>query len=294
MADLSDIVPVPTPGLTAQSARVISISGRTVTVDLGGPVTIPTLDSCYPVPDQYVWIIGTGTAMIAVGAMGGPYRQATMTVTATNTTTATGIVNGVSGSHAKFGAFTPSIGDVLPLIWSADGNIAWVGPLPGVAYVPPPPSGGGSGGSPSGGGSGGVTTGTATYAATQAGSFSALSGFQSGRVNFNADGTYFYGTSRFKELQGRTITGFRVNLAGVVPYAVGAGSVFGHGAASHGSVSPSHGFSGGSISGTGWRPLSLSLAAYLIAGTGTGGLMFTGSGSDAGTPYGTLQFDWRR
>lgn len=273
-------------GLTSRSARVIAVKGRTLTVDLGGGIDIPCVSECNPVPDQWVYILSTGTSMIAVATLGGTYQQATVTVTSNATNTVTGVVNGLSRVVTKSGAFTASVGDVLPLHWSADSSGVWALATPGAAYVPPPAGGGGTSGG------GGVTSGTATYPASWGGTYSETRNAWFPGDIFNRGG-YFYGASRFRELQGRTITGFRINL--VRSAGSGPVSVFGNGQAVPSGIPP-HSYSAGSVTPTGWVSLPLGLASYMIGGSGTGAIILeVGVGETLlGLPYGTLQFDWRK
>lgn len=293
MTDLTDLLAAPAVGITTLTARVIKVTGRTLTVDLGGTaagVDIPCVDSCNPQPNQYVLIQSNGTSMMALGAIGGQYRQATVTVTADATNAVTGMLNGRTATITKMGAFTPTVGAVLPLIWSADGSGVWAGATPGAAYVPPAA---GDGGTSSGGGT--ISTGTATYPATYAGVYSSAYGWASGDPSITTSlstGGFFYGTSRFRELQGRTITGFRANI--VRKGGSAAMSIYGNPQGSP-SGAPSLGYSAGSSSASGWITLPIGLANYLIGGSGTGGLAITAVGvALRGLPYGTLQFDWRR
>lgn len=288
--ELADVIKPSAPAPSVRRARVISVAGRNLTVDLGGGITIPSLDSCNPVPDQWVYIIGEGSSMMAVGAIGGVYRQATLTATSSTSTTVTGLVNGVSTAVTKAGAFTVTNGDVLPLFWAADNSAVWVLGKAGVPYVPPAEGGGSSGGG------GTVTTGTYTYAASRSARFAGgewISGSPSAKAGY---GIFLYGSGRFRGLQGRTITGFRANLS----WSAGGGSltVYGHPHASAPAGPASLGYNAGSRSPTGWVSLPTGLANYLIAGSGTGGLTFaqggTIFGSLHGIPSGTLQFDWRK
>lgn len=293
MTELADLLPKPGDGVTVRRARVIDVQGSSLYVDMGGGITIARLDTCNPIPGQQVYIISEGSSMTAVAAIGGPWRQSTITVTDVSTTDVRGLINGVSTVIPKMGEFTPAVGDVLPLVWSADGGAVWAGGKPGLEYVPPapttPPSSGG-------GGTGGttVTTGTSSYPATWAGKYNAGgSGWISGNLysSFDANG-FFYGASRFRELQGRTITGFRVNLVRVS--GSGAAEVYGNGQAGPSGMPPLS-YNAGSVNPGGWVSLPIGLASFMIAGTGTGALILMGSfGQVAGLPYGTLQFDWRK
>lgn len=291
MTELSDLLAAPSDGVTSRTARVIAVKGRTLTVDLGGGIDIPCLDSCNPLPDQYVQIISNGTSMIAISAIGGVYKQATVTVTANATNTVTGVVNGVSKVITKMGAFTPAVGDTLPLIWAADGSAVWAGATPGAAYVPPPAGGGGTGGG------GGITSGTTTYPVSSTSTYTASGGWLTGGGTGQSDtttGLFCYGSGRFRELQGRTIRGFRINIA----RNIGSGTInfYTHAYGTHPSGAPA--LSNGPVGrgGSGWISLPVSMANWLIAGSGTGGIAIYGLPFLAlfGSPYGALQFDWSR
>lgn len=287
MSELSDLFAAPSSTVSTRRARVISVSGRNLVVDLGGAVTIPAVASCNPVPDQSVLIAVEGSSMTAIAAIGGVNRQATLTATSSTTTTVTGLLNGASRAVTKAGAFTVTAGDELPLLWAADGSDVWVLGKAGVPYVPPPSGGGGGGG-------GGVKSGTATYAATWSGSRESAGSWQSGSLRLGSTrmGGFFYGSSRFRELQGRTITGFRVNI--VRASGGGSVSVFSVSNSGPGAVSLPDGPTA-SVSPGGWRSLPIGMANWMISGSGTGGLVIPGgSGTLRGLPYGTLQFDWRK
>lgn len=283
MTELADILPKPADGVTVRRARVIEVQDSSLLVDMGGGITVARLDSCNPVPGQQVYIISEGSSMTAIAAIGGAWRQDTLTVTADATDSVTGLLNGVSTVVTKMGAYTAAVGAVLPLIWSANGHAVWAGATPGAAYVPPAP------GAPPTSGGGGATSGTASYAATWGG-YSTGSGWHSGALVLpNNLGGFFYGASRFRELQGRTIDAVRVNLQRLS----GSGSVSYEAVPNSGPSTISDGGPSGSVGTEGWSGLPPSVASYLIAGSGTGGLVFTGSGTLAGIPSGTLQFDWR-
>lgn len=278
MAELADLVPVADVPLTVRRARVISISGRQLTVDIGGPVVIGSLDSCNPMPNQWVFIIGEGTSMMAIGAVGGPYRQATLTVVSQTTDTVTGLVNGVSRTVGKTWAFTATAGDVLPLLWSPDGsNVSALG-LPGAAYVPP--SGGGGGGSNPGGG---TTTHTSYYAPVSSGYSDGGETF-SGSVRLSSGvGYYQYGVNRMNELQGRTIVSASINLLRII----GSGSVT-LTAYKGGTLGSS------SVATGGWVALPTARATDLVNGTGATTAHIVGSGTLKGVPDGgTIQIVWR-
>ena len=276
-----------------RSARVIRVDGRTLTVDMGGPVEVQSLDSCNPLPDQFVLI---AEGKFAIGAVAGEVRQATVKITDHSTNTVVGLVNGVSRIISKVGSYTPTIGDVLPLFWSADASAVWAGATPGLAYVPPPVSGGGAGtgtaggggGTSTGGGSTGgggiVTTGTATYSATGSGWFRLPSAAR-GSLNLNsgATGYYEYGFNRMNELQSRSIQWGTISL----PRTGGSGNVTI--TANKGGSTYSTVVSTGSAVG-----LNGSFLARLIDGSGGVNIYVTGSGWLAGRPSGgIIRIGWR-
>lgn len=280
MPSLSDLIPATTKQPSFLRARVISISGRKLTVDIGGAVVIDSLDSCNPKPDQQVLILDEGTSMLAVGAIAGPYRQATMTVVSNQTDTVTGLVNGVSKAVGKAWAFTATAGDVLPLLWSPDGsNVTALG-LPGAAYIPP--SGGGGGGTNPGGG--GTTTYTSYYPPTLSGTMygsTATNGtvvLGSGKTGF-----YSYGKNRMNELQGRALVSARINLLRVI----GSGNV------NIQSVKGTMQSALSSVGTGGWVSLPLIRASELIAGTGETQIFVYGSGQLKGAPGGAIEITWR-
>jgi hypothetical protein len=275
------------------TARVIKVEGRKLTVDLGGPIEVQCLDSCNPLPDQHVYIASDRGALMAVGAVNGVYRQPTITVSSSSETSVSGYVNGEYLLLPKMGIFVPTIGDVLPLIWSADASGVWVGSKPGVPYVPPPVSGGsaGSGGGTStGGGSTGgggiVTTGTATYTALASGYFNDAGRRIDGNLYLNDssdDGFYVYGHNRMNELQGRSIQWGTISM----PRYSGSGTVLLESLKANStstlSVSP------GSTVG-----LSGAFLSNLINGSGgTQVRAISGSGVIRGIPYGTIRIGWR-
>ena len=273
------------------TARVIKVEGRKLTVDLGGPIEVQCLDSCNPLPDQHVYIASDRGALMAVGAVNGVYRQPTITVSSSSETSVSGYVNGEYRLLPKMGIFVPEIGDVLPLIWSADASGVWVGSKPGVPYVPPPVSGGsaGSGGGTStGGGSTGgggiVTTGTATYAATRSAWLrSGASGTGNLILAGGNTGLLKYGYNRMNELQGRSIQWGSISL----PRLAGSGAV---------TLSATKGgVTGATMSATPGSSVGLSGAflSALINGSGLTDIYVTGSGTLAGTPYGTVRIGWR-
>lgn len=278
---LESLIP-PTPDFRQIIARVISVSGHTLMVDLGGPVQVLAVDGCNPRPNDSVVILVSASSMTAIAAVGGPYRQSKMTVTANATNTVTGVINGVSTAIPKSGTFTATVGQDIPLFWSADGAIVWALPNEQQATSGPPP-GGGSGGTP-----GGVTTGKSTYPPTSRATWSGTWHTLAVPVTTSLESVMFYGASRFRELQGRTITQFRAFLPGA-----GTVSVFGHPHAGTPGGAPTHGYSAGSVSMGNWVSLPIGLANYLIAGSGTGGIALTGSYNIV--PSGQqLEFSWRR
>ena len=288
--DLAQLAQVSGADSVFRSARVISIAGRTLTVDMGGPVVVQSLDSCNPLPDQYVLI---ADGKYAVGAIAGEYRQATILLTTHSTNQVGGLVNGVYRGVSKLGNFTPTVGDVLPLFWSADGSGLWAGDKPGLAYVPPPVTGGSSGtggGTSTGGGSTGgggiVTTGTATYTALASGYFNDAGRRIDGNLYLNDssdDGFYVYGHNRMNELQGRSIQWGTISM----PRYSGSGTVLLESLKANStstlSVSP------GSTVG-----LSGAFLSNLINGSGgTQVRAISGSGVIRGIPYGTIRIGWR-
>lgn len=276
-----------------RTAKVLSVSGRSLTVDMGGPIVVPSLNSCNPQPGQSVGVLIYGPAsMVAVGVAGGAYKQATLTATASTTTTVTGVLNGSSTVVPKIGAFTVTNGDVLPLMWSADGSGVWVLAQPGSAYVPPDSSGGGGSTPPSGGGgtSGGTSTYTSTYYATASGTH--LTSDISGNLNFNttffltsgAYGYFRYGLGRMRELRNRTLISGRIYL----PRLSGSGSV---------NLSVT-GNPGSNLTSTGgWAALGFSRVVELvnvpsIAQTQVQ-LVASSVGALKGVPAGTIQITWK-
>lgn len=287
MTELKDLVTQ--PALEASSpfriARVISLVGRSLTVDFGSGAAgtvVQAVVSCAPRPGDNVLVAMDGNRPIAVGVLNDPYRQAVLVTVSSTSTTVTGLLNGVSTAVTKAGAFTVSPGDNLPLIWSADGSAVWVLGKAGAAYVPPPPTGGGGGG-----GGGGSTPGsyTSSYAATSSGVQLLGGNRQSGDLNmgFTVDyGYYQYGYGRFNELVGKTILSGQIYL----PRTLGSGS-----------VTLQVDGAGGSSSATtgGWTPLSLTRLNDLISRpiVQMVEMKVYGSGSLRGIPAGTVQITWR-
>ena len=275
------------------TARVMKVEGRKLTVDLGGPIEIRCVDSCNPLPDQHVYIASDRGSLMALGAVEGVYRQPTITVTSSSDNSVSGYVNGEYRLLPKMGVFVPDLGDVLPLIWSADASGVWVGSKPGVPYVPPPATGGGAGtggGSSSGGGTTGgggvVTSGTATYAARLSGYYNNGGDFVSGNLYLNDnvdDGFYSYGLNSMNELQGRSIQWGTISM----PRYTGSGSVF------------LQAYKGGSTFTMSVTPgtsvgLPGDFLSKLINGSGTTEVRITsGSGVIRGRPYGTIRIGWR-
>lgn len=278
MTELADVTAEPAPGVTFRRARVISVSGHSLTVDMGGGIQVQALDHVYPVPDQWVLLAVDGQGMTAVGAISGVVRQATLTVTSTNATTATGLLNGVSAAVVKMGSFTPSVGNVLPLVWSADGSRVWVGGPEGAATVAPPAGGGASGGS------GAIGASTATYSASSSGTIMPSGGTVAGQLALGTSRTGFFafGVSRMNELQGRTLVAGRINLSRIS----GAGTV--SLTASKGGATTAQ-----TVTPGGWVALSAGVLSRLVNGTGATFVYLTGSGSLAGIPAGAVQIDWR-
>lgn len=286
--ELSELIPNAALGSVMFQAPVIQVEGRKLTVDLGGPVIVEAVDSCNPQVGQQALILQQGTTYRAVGAFGGPYRQATITVVSSTTDTVTGVVNGVSRSVQKAWAFTPSNGDVLPLLWSPDG--ATVVALGSADTVSP---GGGSGGGGGGGGGGGTSTYKTTYAPSGSGWRSELGGSSVSTrspvdLNFGVGGAktgyYRYGTNRFNELQGRTIVSARIKLE----RQSGSGNVTIR--VFKGSLNPSS----TSISPSGWVSLPLTRLNELRAGTGQTEIRVSGSGILRAAPSGVIEVTWRK
>lgn len=293
--ELADLFTSAASGINLRTARVISVNRGTVVVDLGGPVSVKTTDGCNPVPNQTVILALIGESIYALGALNGPYRQATITATSSTSTTVTGLINGVSVTIPKTSTATVIAGEVLPILWSADGFQLWAISKEAAVTVPPPvvgapSSGGGSGG---GGGTGGtvvtVQRGTSFYSPTEIATYNLLTsswGRFAPNISANKAGAFFYGNRRFAELQGRTIEGCWISLSGG-----GARSASRHNRA--GAVNGSTGVVAGlgTITASGAVDLGTAVGSALVAGTGTGGI-YLGSGVNA-ISGGRLQFNWR-
>lgn len=290
MTGLEDLVPAPQdPEATFKTARVISVSGHTLTCDVGGvAVTAIATDSCYPRADDYVVLMVQGAAYTAIGAVGGPVRQSLLTVTDSDATTVTGSLNGVSTTIPKSGSFSVSNGEMCLLHWSARGDRVWALPPEQAATSP------GGSGAGAGGGAGGFNSGKTVYSARSMGTYYTTYGRWStgfARPSATQYGLIFYGTNRFAELRGRTLTSIRAYL----PKAAGPTSTISIGG------HPYSGASGLPIIGTttvsrtigGWVSLPLSLASYLVS-AGTGGLWLQTSTGDAlVNSGGQIEIGWR-
>lgn len=289
MAGLADLIPAPA-GIGFKRARVIAVSGHTLTVDMGGPVEVPAVDSCTPRPDDTVLLVVEGQTMTAIAVVGGPVRQPTITVTSSTSETVTGLLNGVSTVIPKSGTFTADAADVCPLLWTADGSRVWC--LPNEQQeTSGPADGGGAGGAP-----GGVTSGKAVYAARSMSTwFTSYSKWVGGyaRPSATQDGLIFYGSGRFRELQGRTLTGIRAYL----PKASGPTSTVSIGLHSYSGQpggAPIYSTLPVSRSIGGWVSLPTSFATALVGGDGTGGLMFgLVSGDALINSGGQIEISWR-
>jgi Alternate to MurJ len=289
--ELADLFQAGGSGINLRTARVISVAGSTVTVDLGGAVTVKTTDGCNPVPEQTVILALIGQSIYAVGALNGPYRQASITATSSTSTTVTGLINGVSTVIPKTSTATVVAGEVLPILWSADGFQKWAISKEADPTLPPPVSGGGSAGGGSGGGGGVVApiTGTTYYSPTNIANYNVLTSAWAGfatKINANKPGAFFYGNRRFAELQGRTITACYIALSGGGARA----------ASRHNRSGPVNGSTGvvagiGTITASGNVNLGAAVGAALVAGTGTAGI-YLASGVNA-ISGGRLRFDWR-
>lgn len=289
MTELADLIPDPQVDLRRlfRRGRVISVNGRSLTVDLdSGPagIVIPSYDSCNPVPDQWVDIRVDGSTMIAVGAINGDYRQPTLIATSDQTATVTGLVNGVSRAVTKVGSFTAVAGEEFPLVWSADGSGVWVLAKAGAAYTPPPSGGGGGGGSTpgsyttnyapqwSGWEAPGVTSGSGDLNISKARQFAP-----------NGYGYYKYATGRFSELSSRTILSGRIYM----PRVSGDGTV---------SLMINAGPSFTTVTPSGWVALAGTRINELIARSSAGPVdvrLASGAGIVKGIPAGTVQIVWR-
>jgi hypothetical protein len=220
--------------------------------------------------------------------LSGPYRQSTIVVTSSSATTVSGYINGVLTNLPKAGAFTVAIGGVCPLLWSADGSRVWA-IANEQAVTADPGAGSGSGSNP-----GGVSQGATTYAAVSSGQYRSATGDWAGGSPTSSPtltGAFFYGASRFRELQGRTVRYCRAYLPGS-----NAPTIWGHPHASRPAGAPTLAYNAGARALGGWVNLPVGLASYLISGTGTGGLAFTtasGLAQISGLPYGQIEIGWR-
>jgi hypothetical protein len=284
---LADIIPAP-GGPSFKSAKVLTVSGHTLTVDIGGSVQAFAGDGCNPRPDDTVLLLVDGATLTAVAVLSGPYRQATITVTSSTSTSVSGVINGVVVNIPKVGAFTVAVGQVCPLLWSADGARVWA--LANEQSASSAPADGGAGGS----NPGGVTQGAQTYAATSSGQYRMATGDWAGGAPTTSPtikGAFFYGPNRFRELQGRTIRYCRAYLPGS-----GAPTVWGHPHASRPAGAPTLAYNAGARALGGWVSLPVGLASYLVSGSGTGGLAFSvvsGLAQIRGLPYGQIEIGWR-
>lgn len=267
-------------------ARVISVDKHTLMVDLNSGAagtSIQAVDSCNPRPDQNVLIAMHGNRPLAVGVVGGAYRQGTLVATADSTYHVTGLINGVSAQATKIGTFTAAVGNRYPLMWAENAEYVWVLPDPGSGFTPPDPgSGSGGGGSGGGGTPGSYTT---SYAATSSG-VALLGGSRDPGdliFNFSIDYGYFqYGYGRFNELAGKTILSARIYL----PRTSGSGNV----------TLQVNGAAGSSSTATGgWASLSLTRVNDLIGlpVIQMAEMRVTGTGSLRGVPAGTIQITWK-
>lgn len=283
MTDLSALVSSPSsvaPDLV-RLARVISVDKHSLTVDLGNGegTVVQASDSCNPIPEQTVVLLMSGSRPVAVGALGGAYRQQTMIATGSTTTTATGVVNGASRAVTKAGTFTVTNGDELPLVWSADSSDVWVLGKAGVPYVPPASGGGGTGSSSA------PSSYTSYYAATHSGWIRPGTGTgSSGKLQLGSGyyGFFNYGTNRMNELQSRTLVSAHLLLERIS----GSGSVSVQ-------VQKGVGLGTSTIASTGWVSFPLVRAQELVSGYGSTYLHFTGTGSLAGMPRGTVRITWK-
>lgn len=287
MTSLVDLIP-PGVGPTFKSSKVLTVDGHLLTVDIGGSVQAFAGDGCNPRPDDTVLLLVDGSTLTAVAVLSGPYRQATVTVTASTSTTVTGLVNGVSKTMPKAGAFTVSNGQVCPLLWSADGARVWA--IANEQSATSAPGAGGGGGS----NPGGVSQGATTYAAKSSGQYRDATGDWAGGAPTTSPvltGAFFYGANRFRELQGRTIRYVRAYLPGN-----GSPTVWGHPHASRPGGAPTLAYNAGARAMGGWVNLPTGLGTYLASGSGTGGLAFTlasGLAQIRGLPYGQIEIGWR-
>lgn len=277
--------------ITVKTARVISVTRNVLQVDLGGTaVQAIAVDMCNPRPNDNVVLLIQGATMTAIAVLGGPYRQATITVTADATNTVTGLINGVSTTIPKSSVFTATVGQVCPLLWSADGNRVWC--LPNELQATSNPGAGtGAGGSP-----GGVSSGTSVYSArSMATWYNSYHEWSTGfaRPSPTQYGLIFYGAGRFKELQGRKLTSFRAYL----PKAAGSTSYVAisiHDYETRPPHAPISGFSPTVRQIGGWVSLPLVKATELVDGAGTGGLFLGSTSGDALiNSGGQIEIGWR-
>lgn len=274
-----------------RTARVMSVSGHDLTVDLGGGVSVKSIDSCNPVPDQTVLLALFGTSWLAIGIVGGAYRQSTLTVTADNGSTAQGLVNGVSTAVPKTSSAAVTVGDVLPLLWSHDGARVWAITKEQEVTVAPAaasPSGASTqvGGGRSTSASSVPVQGVAYYSPTRTWTYDNQAGRWLSAVTVIPKvrhGAFFYGLNRFQELQGRQILSCLVFISG------GSTRSFYRHNLSSPSGSPSL-TSLGVKYASGWVDLGAAAGSALVS-AGTGGVYVNSGGSDISG--GRLQIAWK-
>lgn len=288
MTELADLFPSRSPDASRsaeiRAAIVTAVSGKMVTVDIGGPIVVRCVDSCIPVVGQTVLVGAVGTTRWALGVVDGTYRQSFIKVTANGSTTVTGILNGASTAVSKVGAFTATVGDTLLLVWAADGTYPFVVAPPGVPYIPPSGGGGGGGGGggsppPSGGGGGPYTS---YYAATASGYKSAGEIYGNVVLGFPSTyGFYRYGYGRMRELIGKTLISGAINL----PRVSGSGTA---------TISVVSGLGSSAVTTGGWAALSGTRLSALVNSPSVSQteVHLTGSGTLKGTPAGTIQITW--
>ena len=287
LPSFADLIP-PQGGASFRTAKVLTVAGHVLSVDLGGSVKAFAGDGTNPRPNDTVLLLVDGSTLTAIAVLSGPYRQATITVTASDSSSVTGLINGQSRTVPKAGAFTVSNGAVCPLLWSADGARVWA-----LASEQAATSGPGEG---DGGGSnpGGVSQGATTYAPTWSGRWygGTPAGWSAGAADSGGvtQGAFFYGAGRFRELQGRGIRYCRAFLPGS-----GTVTVYGHPHPSRPPGGPTLAYNAGARSVGGWVSLPTGLATYLASGSGNGGLAFTASpvARIQGLPYGQIEIGWR-
>lgn len=142
-----------------------------------------------------------------------------------------------------------------------------------------------------------TTSGTYSYAPKTVANFATAFGQWASSSTVNqgtgTQGFWFYGSGRFKSLQGKTVTKFQI----YIKFTSGSSaSVKYHFYGSKPSGTPTVGGTAQGVSG-GWITLPTSWADALIAGSGTGGIAATGSTSAAmkGLPDGgTLKISWKK